>query len=480
MKPRTLLILLVLSLGIFAFIYFFERELPSTAEREEQSKQVLPIGADDVDALEIAWGGKTVRFERDKVAKESKGEKGGDDGMPAGAAPNATWKVVSPLAARADAGVVSNLVRRLAELRDERTFDEYDAKETGLAEPRVKATLRAKGKERTLAFGAALPIGGAILVGDGDKAYQVNNAADLVAELQKNPGDWRDKALFHGERAEAEKITLTGGAQKTVLARRGDGETFDLEEPIKDAADRDLVSGLLSDITGLQAATFLEPGAFFDTSGKILEVQLATAKEPFRIELGQALEGGQVAAKVEGQLVALDASRLDPAFSRTPAAWRSPAWSGLQVFQVDRALFKTAAHTTEVKRTEGEWKRGEDKLDYAVASDALYPVVEVKATEILTRAEAQARGFQLASPRLEIELDAESRKEKLAVYPAQGELAAATAEGRDAVLLLPNEKVLDLEAKVEKLRTAQPGAAPPPSTPELAEGEMNEEGGAHP
>ena len=48
MKPRTLLILLALSLAFFAFIYFFERELPSTAEREVQSKQVLPIDADDV------------------------------------------------------------------------------------------------------------------------------------------------------------------------------------------------------------------------------------------------------------------------------------------------------------------------------------------------------------------------------------------------------------------------------------------------
>lgn len=479
MKPKTLLILLALSLGFFAFIYFFERELPSTAEREQQSKQVLPIRADDVDALEIAWGDKTVRLERDEAAKKNKEAKS-DSGIPAEAAPAATWKLVSPVAARADAGMVSNLVRRLAELRDERTFDEFDAVETGLASPRAKATLRAKGEQYTLAFGADLPIGGAIFVGDGKKAYQVAAAADLVAELQKNPGDWRDKALFHGERAEAEKITLEGGAQKIVLARRGEGENFDLEEPVEDAADRDLVSGLLSDITGLQAATFLEPGAAFASAGKSVEVKLATSENPFRIELGQPLEGGKVAAKVEDQLVALDASRLDPAFSREVNGWRSLAWSGLQVFQVDRALFKTAAHSTEVKRTEGEWKRGEDKLDYSVASDALYPVVEVKAREIVSRAEAQARGFQLTTPRLEIELDAEGKKEKLAVYPAQGELAAATSEGRDSVLLLPNDKLLDLEAKIEALRTAQPGTTPEPSTPELGEGEMNEEGGSEP
>jgi hypothetical protein len=467
MKPRTLLILLGLSLAFFAFIYFFERELPSTAEREVQSKQVLPIGADDVDALEVAWGGQTMRIEKEKPAKAA-GE--------GGAEPAAVWKLVSPLQARADAGVVSNLVRRLAELQKQRSFDEWDAAETGLASPRATAKLRAKGQEYSLAFGADLPLGGAIFVGDGKKAHQVTGAADLVKELQKNPGDWRDKTLFHGERSTAEKIVLTGASRKIVLQRQGEGENFNLEEPVKDAADRDLVSGLLSDLTGLQAATFLEPGAAFTPSGRSVEVALTSAPEPFRVELGQDLGDGKVAAKVEGQLVSLDASRLSPAFEREVNGWRSLAWSGLQVFQVDRALFKTPANTTEVKRIDGEWKRGEDKIDYAIASDALYPVVEVKAQEIVSRADALARGFVLANPRLEIELDAENKKEKLAVYAANGNLAAATAEGRDSVLLLPNDKVAELESKIETLRNAKPGEAAPAALPPLEE--EHEEGGA--
>ena len=467
MKPRTLLVLLALSLAFFAFIYFFERELPSTAEREVQSKQVLPLDADDVDALEIAWGGKSMRLEKEKPPKA-----GEEDG----AEPAAVWKLVSPLEARADAGMVSNLVRRLAELQKQRTYDDFDAAETGLASPRATATLRAKGREYSLAFGADLPIGGALFVGDGKKAHQVTGAADLVAELQKNPGDWRDKTLFHGERSTAEKIVLADATRKIVLQRQGEGENFNLEEPVKDAADRDLVSGLLSDLTGLQAATFLEPGATFTPSGRSVEVALTSAAEPFRVELGQDLGDGKVAAKVEGQLVALDASRLSPAFDREVNGWRSLAWTGLQVFQVDRALFKTAASTTEVKRIDGEWKRGDDKIDYAIASDALYPVVEVKAQEILSRADALARGFVLASPRLEIELDAESKKEKLAVYAAHGNLAPATAEGRDSVLLLPNDKLAELESKIEALRTAKPGEAAPSALPPLEED--HEEGGA--
>ncbi len=69
-------------------------------------------------------------------------------------------------------------------------------------------------------------------------------AADLVTELQKTPGDWRDKTLFHGERSHADKITLVEPEGKIVLVRRGEGENLDLAEPIKNAADRDKVSGL--------------------------------------------------------------------------------------------------------------------------------------------------------------------------------------------------------------------------------------------
>ena len=473
MKPRTLLILLVLSLGFFAFIYFFEREMPTTAEKEVQSKQVLPLKADDVDALELSWGEKgekLVRFE--KVAAPAPAKKA--DGGGAATPPAPEWKLVAPLAARADAGMVSNLVRRLAELRKDRTFEEFDAKETGISSPRAKANLRAKGQQYSLAFGVDLPLGGALIVGDGKYAYEVTGAGDLLTELQKNPGDWRDKTLFHGERSAAEKITLEDAGRKIVLVRHGEGENFDLETPVKDAADRDLVSGLLSDLTGLQAATFLEPGASFTPSGRAVEVTLTAVPAPFRVELGQGLDAGKVAAKVEGQLVALEATRLTPAFEREVNGWRSLAWSNLQVFQVDRAAFQSAAARTEVKRVDGEWKRGEDKLDYTVASDALYPIVEVKAKEIVSRAEAASRGFELTKPRLEIELDAEKQQEKLSVYAAQGELAAATVAGRDSVLLLPNDKIVELEAKVEALRTAKPGQAAPP--PSLAGDEENEEG----
>ncbi len=64
MKPRTLLILLAAVLGLGAFIWFYERELPSSEERVKLDKQVLKVEKDDVTAITVkgSWG--RIRLER--------------------------------------------------------------------------------------------------------------------------------------------------------------------------------------------------------------------------------------------------------------------------------------------------------------------------------------------------------------------------------------------------------------------------------
>ena len=53
MKPRTLLILLVAVLGLGAFIWFYERELPSSEERKDLEKKVVKVEKDDVTAITV-------------------------------------------------------------------------------------------------------------------------------------------------------------------------------------------------------------------------------------------------------------------------------------------------------------------------------------------------------------------------------------------------------------------------------------------
>ena len=64
MKPRTLLVMLVLVLGLGAFVWFYERKLPSSEEREENAKKVLTVEKDDIRAV-LGTDGKWVFTHKD-------------------------------------------------------------------------------------------------------------------------------------------------------------------------------------------------------------------------------------------------------------------------------------------------------------------------------------------------------------------------------------------------------------------------------
>src|ERR1044071_9575046 len=67
MKPRTLLALLVLVAGLGSFIWFYERELPSSEERAKLEKRVLQVEKDDVTAVSLQSESGTVRMEKVKL-----------------------------------------------------------------------------------------------------------------------------------------------------------------------------------------------------------------------------------------------------------------------------------------------------------------------------------------------------------------------------------------------------------------------------
>jgi hypothetical protein len=323
-------------------------------------------------------------------------------------------------------------------------------------------------------IGPEVPASSDMLVAAGGAVHQV--AASVWADLTKEPGDWRDKKLFTGGRAGVERVTLASAGERVLFAKRGDD--YWLESPLTDLADEDLVNGLLADVTGLEAKAFLDepektPAELgLEPPAHVLEVVLAGREDAFRLELGSAEESAEsedaegteeaevtvgpktLYARHDGQIVELETRLLD-AFAREPAAWRSRAWSPVQVYRVESARLEDAEGPVEVTRVESEWMRGEDKVAYSAVSDVLYAISDAEAEEVLAREEAAARGHDLAEPELRVTLTTEDASETLALYPAVDGLSAATREGRDVVLLLGSEDVEEIESKLAELRQAE-------------------------
>ncbi len=470
MRPRTLLILLAIVLVLGSFIWFYERRLPSSEERAELGKRVFSLEKDDVTAVTIDSEKGEVSLERlaAKEEKEEKKEKPRFDekGLP----PEITgeWKMVRPLKVRADAFAIDRLLESLSTLEKSRTLDAVDPKAVGLDKPRVTVRLATKDGEKVLKLGADVPPGGSMIAGVAGRkgAYVVPDT--ILSELVRNPGDWRDRQMVHGDRDDIQRITLTGApGGPVVLARSPQG--LRIEKPLADRADHDLSEGLLADLTGLMAERFVDPPRPASELGlvpprEVVEVAFR-GQPPLRIELGGLVAGssvpegqsvGELSYARIGDAVFEARTRLAESARREPAAWRAAQLSSFEVFQVESVAIQDDKPPLKLTRAGTDWKRGDTTISFLPVSDLIFVLTSAKATRLLSPQEAQALHAGQGKPLLTISFHGKDQgEETLTLYPGIKEGVPARASGRDTVMLLPPDALKQIQAKLQDVRTAK-------------------------
>ncbi|MFL6233980.1 MAG: DUF4340 domain-containing protein [Thermoanaerobaculia bacterium] len=466
MKPRTLLILLVLVLGLGAFIWLYERKLPSSEERETLGKKVFALEKGDVTAVAIEAPKGAVRLEKAPAPKPVKKDKKEETAEPAAA----DWRLVRPLAARADAFAVDRLLDAVTSLQKTSTLDDVDPQAVGLDKPRATVRLTTRGGEKVLRIGAEVPPGGSTIAGvEGRKgAYVVSDA--ILSEVDKAPGEWRDHQVFRGNREAVQRITLSGGPEGPVALARRRG-SFWMERPAADRADRDLVDGLLSDLTGLTADRFLDGPQNLAALGLnppkgAVDLVFSDGTPPARVELGTAVTGsaapegqpaGEVAYGKVGDTVFEVRTRLGESVRRAPNDWRALQLSVFEVHDVDSATVRDDRSALSLTRSDTDWKRGDTLISYLPVSDLLFAVTGARAQRVLAPAAAQSLHAGLAKPLLTFELRGkELGTETLTLYPPGKDGVPARVSGRDVALLLPADTLQQIQAKLKGVREAKP------------------------
>lgn len=480
MRPRTLLILLLLVLGLGAFVWFYERELPSSEERAQQSKKVVPFEKDEVRKVTLETPAGRVVFERVLHAdgkdedKDKKDDEEGDGapGEEALGEPDSEWKITAPLQARADPFAVDGLLESLAGLEKTRTMEDVKRQDVGLDKPRATVRIESEEGTKVLQIGAAVPTGGTLIAGlEGEKeAYVVSDT--IWSQLDREPGSWRDRQLFRASRDAIAQIALTGpGREKIVLVQQGG--RFRIASPFADRADKSLVDDLYADLSGLTAEEFVdEPQLAPAEMGlqpplRVVEVTFQKG-EPLRIELGALTAPASepadptappaaagIYARVGSQLIQTR-TRLPQTTEPPPPAWRARSLSAFEVHEIEAAtLGKSLADADSplrLTRAGTDWKRGAETISYLPVSDLLFALTEAQADRLLTPQEAGALG----QPVLTVELDAkQAGKEKLTLYPARADGVPAQVSGRDVVLLLPKDKLQEIQARLGDVRGAK-------------------------
>jgi hypothetical protein len=464
-KPRTVAILAAVVAALAAFVLFFERELPSTDERRERAGRALALEPDEVTALALEWEGREVRFER---APKSEGE------APFAARP---WRLVAPIAGRADGARIDQLLSSLAGLEVERKVEGAARTDLGLEPPRGRVRWSGGGAEGSLEVGGEVPASSNVVIAVAGRGAPVVVPRTFAADLGRAAVEWRARDVLGLERSAIERVRLLpSGGTEIALVRRG--EAFAVERPFDDAADRDAVDPLLAELTGLTAERFAEapvPGeveAALAAGPGAVELAVAGRAEPVLVTLGgeTAPGSGERWARAEGLSFATRTLLAD-ALARPASEWRSRSWTGFESWRIERIRIEDAEGRLELLREAGEWKRDGEIVPYGEASDLLFALTSARATTVVTPDEA-AR-YPVAKPSLTIVVsDAQGGEETLTLHgPATDGGVPARVSGRDSVLLLPASTATELESKIDAVRTAagteaaggasEPAAGPP-------------------
>ena len=465
MRSRTLLILSLFVAGLGAFIWLFERDLPSSDERAERAGRLVQVDGDEVVALTVEMGSQKLRLERSASTDED-------------AKDGSQWRLVEPLSARADASLADGLVRQLVELEQVRIVEDIDLASAGLVSPRAQVRMETDRGEYQLRIGNEVPASSAMMVavGDSDTVVVVSNS--VWSDLTRVPGDWRSKDVFAASAEQIQSVTFEHAGARTVLSRRDGG--FWLDVPVADRADDDKVHALLTELAGLQVSEFVDsPGSDSELGltvpSAIIELDVVGTDEPLRLELGgpTSEEDTRVYARAEGQRFRLE-STLDEALARSLSEWRSAQLSHLEVYQINGGVFAGTGGEVSIARDGGDWRRGADKIDFGPATDVLYALTGAEASEILDRPAASERGLPGAEPELSVTLTTkEGGTETINLYPGVESGVPVENAARDVVLMLSAETAEDILGKLESLRLAEAqaeGEADPPTTPDSGTG----------
>ena len=441
MRPRMLAALALAVAGLLAFIWFFEKDIPSTDERAELAMKVVRVDREEIDRVRIDTGDQAA------VVLTRSNESTDDGSVDA-----ETWSIAEPIDARADTGLVDELLASIDNLDIGRTLDAVDLVEAGLDPPRSRVVVGWEGNATEIEVGSEIPASSSMLVKLVDSGQIVVVDSGIWAHLERDPGDWRARDLVRAKASDIGHVTLSGASGRVVLSRRV-GDSFVIEEPFEDLAGKDQVGDLLAAITGLRATSFVDQSEL-----SLSDMGLEPAKEWIEFEAAsggtQRIDLGSESSEAEGTRYAKLADQVfetaadfSPSLERAVVDWRSLDLTTMETYEIDRVEISAPdSGDWTLVRSGADWLRNDEEISFTTVSDLIYAIADSKAIGV----ELMGSGKPLAeqSLRLRVGLAGESSAESFEVFgDAEDEAFKIVVEGRDVVLLADRETVSDIEEK---------------------------------
>jgi hypothetical protein len=449
-SPKKLIALTAVVAVLFAFIVFFERKMPTTAERERKGDLYWDIPSDRVDRITLTRGAEKLEFQRADATH---------------------WKMTLPQKYPAESFVVSSLATDLAAMK--RSGDEApDAKPADYALDKPVATASFEWTEaddpnpkarktRTVEFGAEVP--GTDMVSArlarSDKVLFVPSS--VLASVKKNADDFLSKDVFGEPASDVNRIEILRGRGRLVLIRKNG--TWWLSEPLSDLADSQEADRLAGQLAALRAREFVRGGVDLAAQGlnpPLFHVAVTDAKGgTVAVDFGATKsDGSAMYAQRDGQVLVIDREIVDD-LSKEAVAFRSSRlvdFNRTDATALDGVFGKT---TYALVQKDGGWTAGGHAILAPAADDVESALLDAQSKGFLDEAEAKGLGPAEATVTVKTKAELKAEPWVLTLYPRSGG-AAARVSGRPGAFAVDPGLAARLEDAFRKATSPPPTAAP--------------------
>ena len=295
MKLRNTILLLILGIGLFAYIRFVDSKKLSTDELLAQKGKVVAVDRSGTDAVTIRNSEGSLQLKK---------------------APDGNWLIEAPVKDHADSLAISTLFTSLESLRMEPL---PAGKGGGLAEyglTKGDVSIKVSGKDSfELLIGKETAVEGKVYMRVEGKDLAYVASKDLRDQATKSIKDWRDRKLSDLTATQVNKVGI-----KTAKGEFEAGKTsnhWSLTRPFKGRADDQKLTDLISNATTPRIEDFIadtkDLGAFgLNEPRATITFHADGVKEPVVLQIGNPKKTDKPEEKK-------DESKPEPATPAAPA-----------------------------------------------------------------------------------------------------------------------------------------------------------------
>lgn len=406
MNRKTTSWLLVVALGLFAFIWFVERDMITSGEVADRRDRLLPrLVRDRVTEIAIERGDERIELRR--AAAE------GEDDEP-------KWSLAEPVEADADADAVAALLGALEWAEPEQRLEDVSAEDRrrfGLESPHLVVRFEVANETQSLRLGGEASTGAgyyAALDEDG-AAFVVGR--DVYEAIDHDASHFRSKAVFGGELPDPSTLSVEGpgGVFSAAQGDRG----YSLTAPVAMRARGSKIDAAIDALRGLEATRFVAealgdaPGNGLDEPYLRVKLELEGA-DPKELRVGAPCaeqEGERHARLDDGPVVCIGETAIAPLLV-DPLELRDLRPVTARDLDVKGLVLERGGERIEVREDDGELeytlRRGGREREGSTSEEAFHRWLRAmraaEATSVVALEGGSAKRLGLERPRATLRL----------------------------------------------------------------------------